>query len=172
YNEINNGASAEEALTHLKELNQSATYSRVIDLFLQGYKSGAKISELLKETAEDLLETKAIIKERQAVMLVTKYTLLLASGLIVPAILGSIIGLVSGLNFDSLGELSFGISSTERKVLFNSAIGGTTIYLFEYAAISAFFLAQQEGNKKNFWIYGAILTPIAAGIFFLAKSLN
>lgn len=172
HNEISNGASTEEALNHLKQLNQSKTISRVIDLFLQGYKSGARISELLKETAEDLLETKAIIKERQAVMLVTKYTLLLAAGLIVPAILGLIIGLVSGLNFDSLGELSFGLSPTERKALFQTAISGTTIYIFEYAAISSFFLALQEGNKKNFWIYALILIPLASLTFFIAKNMH
>jgi len=172
HNEINNGASTEEALVRIKELNQSKTYSRVIDLFLQGYKSGAKLSQVLKETAEDLLETKAIIKERQAVMLVTKYTLLLASGIIVPAILGLIIGLVSGMNFDSLGDLSFGISAAERKVLFLTAISGTTIYIFEYASISSFFLALQEGNKKNFWIYAMVLVPVSLLVFFTAKSFS
>jgi pilus assembly protein TadC len=171
FNEINNGASPEEALTHLKELNQSKEYSRVMDIFLQGYKSGARISDILKETAEDLLEAKAIIKERQAVMLVTKYTLLLASGIIVPAILGLIIGLVTGLNFDSLGELSFGISTEQRKIIFQTAISGTTIYILEYAALSSFFLALQEGNKKNFWIYAGILIPIASATFFIAKTL-
>ncbi|MFA5125939.1 MAG: type II secretion system F family protein [archaeon] len=172
YTEITNGASIEEALLHVKELNQSKTYSRVIDLLIQGYKSGAKISELLKETAEDLLEMKAIIKERQAVMLVTKYTLIIASGLIVPAILGLIIGLVAGLNFNSLGELSFGLSTEQRKALFETAISGTTIYVFEYASISSFFLALQEGNKKNFWIYALVLVPLAGITFFISKNLH
>jgi Flp pilus assembly protein TadB len=172
YNEIKNGSSIEEALLRIKILNKSKIYNRVIDLLLQGYKSGARISDTLKETAEDLLESKAIIKERQAVMLVTKYTLLLAAGIIVPAILGLIVGLVSGLNFSSIGEMSLGLSVEMRKELFASAINGTTIYIFEYALLSSFFLALQEGNKKNFWFYSLILVPVSTIVFFLAKSMN
>ncbi len=171
FGEIKNGASIESALNHIKELNKSRSYSRVIDLFLQGYQSGARISETLKETAEDLLETKAILKERQAVMLVTKYTLILSSGIIVPAILGLIVGLVSGLNFHSMGEIGLGLSIEMRKALFESAILGTNIYIFEYALLSSFFLAIQEGNKKNFWVYALVLTPISTIIFTLAKTL-
>lgn len=169
--QINNGASIETALIQIKELNKSRAYSRVIDLFLQGYQSGARISDTLKETAEDLLETKAILKERQAVMIVTKYTLILSSGIIVPAILGLIVGLVSGLNFYSMGEIGLGINSETRKALFEMAILGTTIYIFQYALLSSFFLALQEGNKKNFWIYALVLVPISTIIFTLAKTL-
>ena len=167
--EIKNGAGVEEALKRIGALNKSKAYSRVVDLLIVGYKSGAKISELLKETAEDLLEARAILKERQAVMLVTKYTLLLSAGIIVPAILGLIIGLVGGLNFNSMGELGIGMGAEERKALFETAVSATTIYVFEYAALSAFFLALQEGNKKNFFIYGLFLVPIACAIFFAAK---
>jgi len=170
HNEIKNGAALEEALERIKELNQSKTYSRVIDLFIQGYLSGAKLSEIMKETAEDLLETKAIIRERQAVMLVTKYTLLLAAGIIVPAVLGLIIGLVSGLNFDSLGDLSIGMGTNERKEMLKNAIFGTTIYVFEYAIISSFFLALHEGNKKQFWVYLIFLLPTALTAFILAQA--
>lgn len=170
YNEIKNGASIEEALNRIKELNQSKAYSRVIDLFIQGYLSGAKLSDIMKETAEDLLQTRAIISERQAVMLVTKYTLLLAAGIIVPAVLGLIIGLVSGLNFDSLGDLSIGMGVEQRKEMLTNAIFGTTIYVFEYSIISSFFLALHEGNKKQFWVYLLFLLPAALASFSLAKA--
>ena len=99
--EINNGSNIVDALNRLKTLNQSKNIDRVIDLFLHGYESGVALETLLKETAEDLLENNSILKERQAVMLVTKYTLFLAAGLIVPSIIGLIIGLVNGLNFNN-----------------------------------------------------------------------
>jgi len=169
--EIKNGSSIEEALNRIKSINNSKVYSRVIDLFLQGYLSGAKMSTTLKETAEDLLKAKAIIKERQAVMLVTKYTLLLSAGIIVPSILGSISGLVTGLNFNSIGEIGIGLSSDLRKELFNTATIGTNLYIIEYSLLSSFFLAIQEGNKKRFWIYASILTPISIIIFIITKAL-
>ncbi|MCX6800788.1 MAG: type II secretion system F family protein [Candidatus Diapherotrites archaeon] len=169
--EISNGASAEEALERMKALNKSEAYSRVIGLLLQGYHSGAEMSKIFKETAEDLLETHAILRERQAVMLVNKYTLILASGIIVPAVIGLIVGLVSGLNFDSMGELSLGLSIETRKKMLSFATLGTTIYLGEYALLSSFFLALQEGNKKQFWVYALILLPTALGVFYFAKGL-
>jgi hypothetical protein len=169
--EISNGASAEEALERMKALNKSEAYSRVVGLLLQGYHSGAGMSKIFKETAEDLLETHAILRERQAVMLVNKYTLILASGIIVPAIIGLIVGLVSGLNFDSMGELSLGLSIETRKKMLSFATLGTTIYLGEYALLSSFFLALQEGNKKQFWVYALILLPTALAVFYLAKGL-
>ena len=172
YREIGNGASIEEALFRMKELNKSKSLSRVIDLLLQGYKSGASMSKVFKETAEDLLESQSILRERQAVMLVTKYTLLLSSALIVPAILGLIIGLVSGLNFEAMGSISLGLGPEERKALFSMAVLGTNIYVFEYATLSSFFLALQEGNKKQFWVYAALIVPVALGCFFLAQKLH
>ena len=172
YLEIKKGASPQEALARIKQYNHSKSYSRVIDIFIQAYENGAKISETLKETAEDLLESKAIIKERQAVMLVTKYTLILAAGIIVPAVLGLIVGLVSGLNFSAMGDLSIGLGPEERKILFQTAISGTTIYVLEYSLISSFFLALQEGNKKNFWIYSLILAPAGMAVFYLAGALK
>jgi pilus assembly protein TadC len=169
--EIKKGAGFEEALERMKKLNKSKEYSRVIDLLLQGYNSGAEMSELFKETAEDLLENKAIIKERQAVMLVTKYTLLLASALIVPAILGLIIGLVSGFNFSSLGAMEFGLSVAEREAMFSLAVLGTNFYIIEYAILSAFFLSLQEGNKKQFWVYCLFILPVTLLTFFFAQTL-
>lgn len=171
HTQIINGGSVSEALTKIKELNKSSAYSRVIDLMIQGYKSGAKTSSIFRETAQDLLESKAILAERGAVMLVTKYTLILSAGIIVPAILGLIIGLVSGLNFSGMGELSIGLGEEERKALFDTSVFASAAYIFEYAFLSSFFLAQQEGNKKNFFIYALILVPLAGGIFFGAKTI-
>ncbi len=170
HKEITNGASVEEALNRIKFLNDSKAYSRAIDLFIHGYKTGAKISNMLKESAEDLLETKAIIKERQATMLITKYTLLLSAGLIVPAVLGAIIGLVGGFNGSGLAGIELGLNKEQRAALFDSAILSTAIYIFEYSALSSFFLALQEGNKKNFWIYSLILIPAAMAVFTLSQT--
>jgi len=171
-NEIHNGASVEEALNRIKLLNNSKAYSRAIDLFIHGYKTGAKLSEMFKESAEDLLETKAIIKERQATMLITKYTLLLSAGLIVPAVLGSIIGLVGGFSNSGLSGIDLGLDKEQRTALFSAAILATTLYILEYSALSSFFLALQEGNKKNFWVYAIILVPISITIFSLAQTFN
>lgn len=169
--EIKKGASIEEALCHIKETNKSNYYSRVIDLFLQGYKSGNDISSTLKETAEDILESQAIIKERQAVMLVTKYTLIFSSAFIVPGILGLIIGLVSGLNFSGISNISFGMNPQERENLFLMSKLGASIYVVEYALLSSYFLALQDSNKKQVFIYAPLIGICAIIVFLLAQIL-
>lgn len=168
--QIENGENPQKALTRIKELNKSKTYSKAIDLFIYKYKSGEKISLLLKETAEEMIDARAIVLERQAIMLVNKYTLLLASGIIVPAILGIIISLVNGFEFNSFSELGIGLKEETRNELINYSIFGTMIYIVEYAIISSIFLAMQEGKKKNAWRYLVVLLPLSVIIFFLAKS--
>ena len=73
--QINNGTSITDALIRMKELNQSKSIDQTIDLLLHNYETGMLMSDLLKSTAQDLLENNSIIRERQAIMLVTKYTL-------------------------------------------------------------------------------------------------
>ncbi len=172
HGEIKNGAGVEEALERIMKLNKSAAYSRVIGLFLHGYRTGAKISLMFKESAEDLLNSKAIIKERQATMLITKYTLLLSAGIIVPAVLGSIIGLVSGFSSAGIGGIELGLSREKRDAIFSAAISAVSVYVFEYSVLSSIFLAQQEGNKKNFWIFASILVPLSMAVFAVAQSLS
>ncbi len=170
-NEIKKGASIDEALSRIKTMNKSRAYERAIDLLLQSYKNGSHVSQALKETAEDILENQAIMKERQAVMIVNKYTLLISSAIIVPAIIGTIISLVSGLNVSGIDEIGFGLSGEERNALFATAKAGALIYIIEYSFLASYFLALQEGNKKNFFIYAIILLPVALAVFVLCQIL-
>jgi hypothetical protein len=169
--EINNGSSILEAFQRMKDLNQSKSIDRVIDLFLHGYTSGIQMQTLLMETAQDLLENNSIIKERQAVMLVTKYTLFLACALIVPAIIGLITSLVSSFDFATMSNLEIGLSLQKREELFNFAVLGAGIYIVEFVILSSFFLAIQENNKKQFWIFVLFLLPIALLCFFISQTL-
>ncbi len=170
--EIKNGSSVKESLNKIKKMNNSKTVNRIIDVFIQCYENGSEMSNFLREISEDLMENNAIIREQQAVMLVTKYTLLLSSALIVPSILGIIIGLVTGFNFNFAEGFEIGLSAIERKEIFSLASLGTTIYIFEFALLSSFFLGLQEGNKKQFWVYALIIVPIAFTCFFLAQNMG
>lgn len=171
--QIKNGGDVGDAIKKIQKMNKSKEIDRFFDVLLQGYYSGGKLSKLLNELAEEMLQNRAIIRERQAVMLVTKYTLLLASVLIVPILLGLIITLVSGLNISfGTGEyFEIGLSMDERTNLFNLTVLGVQIYIVQYALISSFFLAIQEGNKKNFFLYSIILVPLAIIFFFIGTIL-
>lgn len=171
--QIKNGSDVGTTIKKVQKMNKSRELDRFFDVLLQGYYLGGKLSKLLNELAEEMLQNRAIIRERQAVMLVTKYTLLLASVLIVPIILGLIITLVSELSV-SLGDGSYfeiGLSQNERTKLFDLTVLGVQIYIIQYSLISSFFLAMQEGNKKNFFLYSSILVPLSAIFFFIGTVL-
>lgn len=166
-NQIKSGKNIEETINKIKELNKSRELGQFFDVLIRGYNSGFELGKILNEMAEENLQNKAIIKERQAVMIVTKYTLILASVLIVPTILGLIITLVGGFSSSFSQGLDIGLSQIEREELFNMTVTGVNIYIIEYALISAFFLSLQEGNKKNFIIYSLVLLPLALLFFYI-----
>lgn len=167
--EIENGASVEQALLHLKKRCKSRVMDRMADLLIMGYESGADLSRVFREAAEDLFETQFLLQERQAVLLIQKYTILLAGGLIVPIVLGLVSGLVRQLDFSSLALLEIGLKAGQRKELLEAASLGTQLYLVEYAVLASFFVANQEGNWKKGVLYSAILLPVGLTGFWLAK---
>ncbi len=169
--EIRKGAAVPKALGRVKRRNKSRVIGRAVNLLIQGYESGADMGACFKEAADDMLATNAILRERNATMVVEKYTLLLAGGIIVPAVLGLLVGLVSGMDFSALGELEFGISAAERAALLGAAMLANQIYIAEYAVLASIFIANQEGNRKNALPYALFLLPFSFASYSIARGL-
>lgn len=169
--EIRKGSTVESAFESLKKRNKSRIIDRTANLLVQGYNSGAELNQIFRETAEDLLETNAVLRDRASAMIVEKYTLLLAGGFIVPLVLGLLVGLVSKMNFFSFGDLNFGMSLEQRRQLFEASLFANQIYLFEYALLSSAFAAFQENDKKNFILYAVLLVPLGFAVYNIAKAL-
>ncbi|MFH1224829.1 MAG: type II secretion system F family protein [Candidatus Diapherotrites archaeon] len=171
HRKIENSASVEEALNDMKRRNRSRVLVRALDLLLEGYNSGADMGQTFKEAAEDLLETNSIIRERVSSMVVEKYTLLFAGGIIVPLVLGLIVGLVSGLDFANVGELGIGMDAARRAEMISASLLANQVYIAEYALIASLFVANQEGNMKNAIVYAALLLPLSVIVYNLAQAL-
>lgn len=166
---IYKGETVENALKEIKESNKSRVLARAINLFLEGYASGADMGQTLQEAADDLLETNSIIRERSANLIIEKYTLLFAGGLIVPVILGLLVGMITKLDFSAIAEFGIGMASGEREAVLGAALLGNTIYIAEYAIIASFFVANQEGNIKKAVLYAAALLPLSIFVYWFAQ---
>ncbi len=169
--EIEKGSSVQKALENIALRCESPAVSRAMRLLKQGFESGADMSETLRESAEDLLETNSILRERNAALVVEKYTLLIAGGLIVPVILGLLVAMVSSMDFSAFELLEFGLSGEERANLLSSTILANQIYIIEYALLASVFVAQLEGNTKKALVYASILLPLSLLSFNAAKFL-
>ena len=164
--EILKGNNPVSALENMKKRNGSAVLGRAIDLIVSGINSGSDAAVVFKETAADLLETASILRERSASLTIEKYTLLFAGGIIVPAILGVLIGIVSGLDFAALSEIGIGLPLAQRKALIDAALFASPVYLVEYSIIASFFVAFQEGDLKKGVIYSVFLIPASIAVYF------
>ena len=170
--EITAGKSIGTTFADFSDRADSPVVNRALNLLLHGYESGADMSAVFRETAEDLLETASAFRERQAALLVEKYTLLFAGAVIVPAILGLIISMVSGMHFSEFAEFGIGLPAEQRKQLFDAAVLGSQAYIAEYAILASAFLGFQEKDWKKGVLYAAFMLPagfiayFAAGAFF------
>ena len=166
---INMGTPITEALISLKKRNGSLSLNRSIDLLINSLESGAEMSAVFRETAEDFLQTNSIIRERSANSTIEKYTLLLAGGVLVPLILGKIAGMISEFNFSGMPELGIGMSELVREKIVEASLLGNVIYIAEYALIASAFIAFQEGQQQKAILYAIFLLPLSLGIYFFGK---
>ena len=167
HTEVRGGESMDTALERIAKRNESRILKRTIDILVNGYRTGMDLSEALKETAEDAEKILEIERENNASMIVEKYTILFAGGVIVPLILGTMIALVSGLDLSSLSE--FGVQANDG--VLQNAILGNQVYVVIYSIIASLFIAFQENKKENSVLYMALLLPLAIVLFNAARYL-
>ncbi|MFH0955214.1 MAG: type II secretion system F family protein [Candidatus Micrarchaeota archaeon] len=166
--ELDAGVSLEDSLIHVKQRCGSVSIGRMVDLLVVGVQSGADLSLVFRETAEDLLETQGLLEERQAALVIEKYTILVAGGIVVPLILGLVFGLVQKMDFELLSNLEIGLTSQTRKELLQFSNWGTLAYLAEYGVLAGIFVGLQEGNWKKGVLYALALVPLGLAVFGLA----
>ncbi|MFH1448183.1 MAG: type II secretion system F family protein, partial [Candidatus Micrarchaeota archaeon] len=138
--QVSSGADVPSSLKSISEENDSILLSRVCELLSQAYSFGGDMHKAMKETAEDMFSIFSIVRERESLLALQKYTLLFGGGLIVPMVLGSIASAVSGLNISGIEVLST-TTPEERAALISASIGATQAYLVMYSLLASLFIA-------------------------------
>lgn len=169
HHEIERGMPVEEALNGMAWRTPSKALHRAVRLLVLGYKSGADMSLVFSETANDLLETHSILREQNASAVIEKYTLLLAGGLIVPGVLGMLTGMVGNLNATGIELLGIGAEPVQREALLRASVLSTQVYIAVYAFLASVFVGIQEGQPKKGIAYACALVPLSLGVYFFIQ---
>lgn len=150
-----------EALRRTGEESGSPLVRQAMRLLADGLASGADVSVALKLSAEHARALQRVRAERGSITMVEKYTLLLAGGIIVPLILGTMSHVVGGLDI-----AGFGAGQAEDVAA--NAVLGSQVYLVEYALIAAVFAGMLDDDPRKALLYAVVLVPASLGLFALA----
>ncbi len=152
------------ALDFFGEGMDSLSVRRSVQILRRGYQSGIPIQGALAGMAHELLVHHAHFQERNATLLVEKYTLLLAGGILVPVLLGVMVGVVEKLPFNLLLD-----NAAAHDELFHAALFSIQGYLFLYAGIAGAFVGLQENAKWKMSVYVLALIPLAQIAYFVGR---
>ena len=115
-----------------------------------------------------MLAVEDLARDRKASLLIEKFTLLAAAGIVVPLILGIVGGIVESFDLESFSSLSLGgLDVFARKKLLRTALDCNQVYLAEFVLLSSLFLGLQENDWRKGILFALILLPLAFTVYFL-----
>lgn len=163
-----NGHSIRELFFVLSKKYNSEILDRFLELLQNTITTGTVSITDYRSFASNFIKSKQLIEERKSALLMQKYTIIFAGGLIVPGILGIVIKLVkkltSTLDFSILQSFQ---AQASNPLLFSVCYACSIVYLIEYVIISSIYLGMLESDIKKAIIYMVFMLPIATAIFFL-----
>jgi len=164
---IEKGHKPKEVFENLKKKYNSEILDRFLDLIYLSTTTGTISFLDYKSVADNFIKTKQVLDERGSNLLMQKYTIIFAGGLIVPGILGIVVSLIKSLKNGITTDIVTSASTSLYTITYYCVI----IYIIEYVIISSFYLSLLEDNRKKAIIYLIILLPVSLLIFFLSMLL-
>lgn len=156
---IKKGSNIPEALHTFGEGRESTILSRAKHVLIQGYVSGTPLHDECARLAAEGMTRESLRQERESSLLIEKYTLLGAGGIVVPLILGLSTGMVE--NFaQELGSASL------NPALQLAAGWGTRGYLIIYSILASAFVGLIEGEIGKAKVYIIWLLPLSQFIYW------
>ncbi len=159
--QIGKGKNVSDALLTLGERRDSRILETVSALLVRAYESGHSIEQPALALAEEITAFHASEHERRATLFVEKCTLLLAGGLLVPFLLGILVGVVGTL------PLGYDMDPVATEHLMHTALLSIRGYLFLYAILASIFIGFQDNRLGSALFYILLLVPCAQLLFAL-----
>lgn len=168
---LEEGQSFENALSGFGDRIKSTLVKRTVTIINQSIRAGAGLADVLDDVAEDMKELYRIGRERQAKTLMQVLFIVMAGGLVAPAIFGMVSKIIS---FLISSAIKAGIATSPQIISEAIATRGLIVSLMEaYMVIeivvsAAIISLMREGNLNKSIIYIPFLLFIAFSIYFIA----
>ena len=166
-NSVKAGASVPSALNAMASRSHSLLLRRAAWLMAAGYSIGSDAYASLREAADDMLSVFLLLRERSSLASMQKYTLL-AGAILVPLILGTLLGAI--LKLDIVSFTFDPADALNAQGIRAAAAGAAPAYLLIYALLSSLLIAQLEGSWRRFVPYAVVLAPLSLALFELART--
>ena len=128
---------------------------QIISILITGWRSGVDVSSMLSKLADQYSKQSSIVENMKASMMIEKATIISASALIVPFVIGSTESLASGIGNALIGN-PLPVSVREMAVL------GSKVYTGVYSLLSGLYLSMSSGKSwRSGFFYSAIILVIA-----------
>ncbi len=170
--DVKNGSSVKKSLESMKERINSDLVKRAISMMIMGHETGADLSSALEEIAEEASQAAEINRERRVSSTIEKYTLLLAGGIIVPILLGSLTSVINSLELGPIITIGLGLPEAVKESVKNNTLIGNQVYICLYSITASLFVAYQEKEIEKALLYIAILLPLSLLLFNTMRKIN
>ncbi|MEM3399975.1 MAG: type II secretion system F family protein [Candidatus Micrarchaeia archaeon] len=154
---VHAGSSVESALKKMGERYSSALLKNAVGLIARFYLVGSDMCVVLKESADEVQELFALTREQASMLSTQKYTILLASSVLLPLIMGLMLSIASEIGFEKMHEAV------------RAGSFAAVSYILAFSLLAGFVVAHQEGNTRKFIVYFLAIVPIALSVFILSQ---
>ena len=172
----------------------SLLVERAFSLLVVSYETGANMYSALRSAAEDVVSFFTLVRERTAQTAMQRYTVLAASAILVPIILGTVVSLVPSLASatalsqgngdmrvspqpeatsppdDGAAQFPTPGAAAPQSSLASVLFLACPIYLLLNAALSSILLASAESDLKKAALYFAITVPVSQVLFAISSA--
>ncbi len=139
----------------------SPLVGRAFSLLTLSYETGGNMYFTLRESAQDVVSFFTLVRERSSQLAIQRYTILAASALLVPVILGTVVGLAPTLFLASSPDFPGATS-------FLSVLSiACPAYLAINCLLSCLLVAFSETNPARSALYFAFCAPLSQVLFSL-----
>ncbi len=166
---LDEGQTFRDALRTLTEEVPSKNIERLVDLIVELSLSGAKLSDVLDDMADDFREIKEIENERKSRTLMQYLFLASGSAVIAPFIFSLVVAIIN-IMYKVLSQIVAVPEQAMANIVFLSLI--FEFYILAEIIFSSFMMSYiRDGDYKRGFLILPFLLLIAFAIFFLGKFL-